>query len=125
MRFQCPKKSKVLRSSTMPVFTSFKVALLAWAARTQQFVDARRILESRIEFEVELRRVAQPQHPPDITADEALSAGEALDRVGGVALALEMREEDPPLAQVITHPDGGQSHPAQARVAQVAQEHQG
>ena len=97
-------------------------ALFAGAAFAQKRFDARRIFEPRIELEVELRRVTEPQRPSDVAADEALGALEALDRVGRVRRSLEMGKEDAPLTQIIAHPDRSQGHAAQARIAEIAQQ---
>ena len=56
----------------------------------------------------------------DFAADEAAGAFEAGDCGGGADAALEVREVDVAMAQVVVHFHCGQRDPAQARVAQVA-----
>ena len=92
-------------------------------AFAQQGVDSQRALGARIEFEVQLGRESERELAADPMADESARAVEAGQRVLGAAHAFKMGKEDPATAEIVAHPNRGESDAAEPRVFHVAQQH--
>src|ERR1700691_4331497 len=100
--------------------TKSEVRILFLGRRfAQQRADAGCVLDTRIEFEFELRGATQIQCATDLALDEAARALKAGQRRGRMRFALQMREVDAPVTKIIVHVDAGERDAAQSRILQL------
>src|SRR5258707_15814499 len=86
----------------------------------QQHADTSRVLRPGIVFEVEFGRVAKLDRAADLAPDESARALEAGFDSRRALLALQMREVNARVTQVVVHMNARERDAAQSRIAQAA-----
>src|SRR5215472_1020542 len=101
----------------------FRLRLVASLA--QQFADSGGALEPGVEFEIQFGGIAKTERAADLAADESGRALEPGHRSRRLHAALDMREADPPVPEVIGHGNAGEGDATQSGVLEISNQHRG